>query len=544
MGEARHGGLSLAREDYPLAKLVAISGETGWQDVTLAESTLIGRDSSCDVTIPSAWVSRQHSRITLTGGSYFIEDLGTINGTMVNGRRVERSLLSHGDKVTLGRSELTFLLDAGEVATKLDDAGATVITTLDVRVPGALGMAMPESAEVHKLRAHLKVLQEIAEATSGTLEIEQVMDRVLEQMLRVFPQADHAHAVLKNLGDAGKDLPFSVRRHQELGPPQGISATLLDMATRERRAVLAEDAMADPSFLDAASIAGQSLRSVMCSPLVTGESVLGAIQVDTLSSGRPFSEEDLQLLVTVTGQVAVAAENAVLHRELVAKARLAAIGEAISSVAHCIKNVLNGLKGGAYILDVGIKKRDADKTGKGWDMVKRNTDFMLDLVKDMLAYCRKAAPTREQTDVGELLKGTVLMVQESASRRGVTTSVRLDGQIPEVSIDPTGIKRAILNLVTNGVEACPRQGHVQVSAATDGPGTQLRISVEDDGPGMPEDVKEHLFEPFFTTKGSSGTGLGLALVRKVVEEHKGSVKVRSQLGHGTAFHISIPVAAE
>ena len=255
----------------------------------------------------------------------------------------------------------------------------------------------------------------------------------------------------------------------------------------------------------------------------------------------PFTTDDLQLLVTVASQVAVAAENARLHRELVIQQRLAAVGQIISSLAHCIKNVINGLKGGAYILDIGVKKQDPEKTEKGWEMVKRNTDFMFVLVKDMLTYCRKENPVRQPADLAALLQDTVLMIQETAAQKGVTTDLTVDEEMPQLSIDATAIKRVVLNLVTNAVEACHDGGHVSVTASLEDAGEQIHISVQDDGHGISEEVKEHLFEPLFTTKGSRGTGLGLALVHKAVQEHRGRVEVDSEVGRGTTFHIHLPV---
>jgi len=212
----------------------------------------------------------------------------------------------------------------------------------------------------------------------------------------------------------------------------------------------------------------------------------------------------------------------------------------VSSLAHCIKNVINGLKGGAYILDIGLKRSDEERTAKGWEMVKRNTDFMLELVQNMLAYCRKTSLKREPTDLAALLGETVLMVQEAAAQRGVEVSTALQKALPELDVDPTEVKRAVLNLLTNAVEACTAGGRVCVAAQMEDGDGQCRITVQDDGHGIPQDVEKHLFEPLFTTKGSRGTGLGLALVKKVVEEHGGRVEVESEAGRGTAFHVIIP----
>ena len=531
-----------------MAKLVVTSGDLDQEEFPMGSEVLIGRSADCDVRIPTPFVSRQHARITQTDGRYFIQDLETSNGTFVNGREVQKAELGDGDRIGVGDCELTF--KAEEVPTQrpcdlpLDKSAATVISTVDVGMLPETLVGAADTDQAAKLKHHLRVLQEVAETSCGSLDIGGLVEKILDELLRVYPQADHAHAVLLGFAEPEGDLHLSAARKGLDRPGTGVSRTLLDIATRDRKALLASDVNADARFSAAQSIVGEGLRSMMCSPVVMNAKVMGAIQVDTTSAGQPFTNDDLQLLATVSGQAAVAAENVRLHREVVAQQRLAAIGQTISSLAHCIKNVINGLQGGAYILDLGLKKQEAEKIGKGWEMVKRNNDFMFDLVKDMLAYCRKSPPRREPLDIGGLLQETVLMVEESASQKGIEMSLALSAQLPKPNADPTGMKRVVLNLLTNAIEACAEGCSVGLLASIDESKKALRISVEDDGPGMAEDVKKRLFEPFFTTKGSRGTGLGLALVKKVMEEHHGSVEVESEPGRGTAFHLFLPVVNE
>ncbi len=237
----------------------------------------------------------------------------------------------------------------------------------------------------------------------------------------------------------------------------------------------------------------------------------------------------------------MAAENANLHSRAVAQQRLAAVGEAIASIAHCIKNTVNAMAGGSYIVDLGVKNQDFDRVAKGWDMVSRSTDFMTNLVRDMLLYCRQGTLRLASTDAGELLEDTVAAVRQSASEKGIEIALDLEEGLPEAHMDPTGIRRAVLNLLTNAIEACPAGSRVDVRARLAEDGEALRMSVADDGPGIAPEVRRRLFEPFFTTRGSEGTGLGLAVVRRVVEEHGGQVAVESEPGCGAAFDMTIPL---
>ena len=135
----------------------------------------------------------------------------------------------------------------------------------------------------------------------------------------------------------------------------------------------------------------------------------------------------------------------------------------------------------------------------------------------------------------------MLMIQQSASQKGIDASLTFNTELPEVEIDPTGMKRVVLNLLTNAVEACSEGEQVKLIAGVVEAEQKILMTIQDTGPGIPEEIRERLFEPFFTTKGSHGTGLGLALVKKVISDHGGNVEVESEVGKGTAFHISLPL---
>jgi signal transduction histidine kinase len=453
---------------------------------------------------------------------------------------VDRAEVRPGDRIGIGGYEFTLLMDApGPAASEGDETRAAVISSVIYRKALIGDTAADDTDREAGIKAKLTVLQELAEVACGVPEIDQLLLRILDKLPEVFPQAASAHAVLLGMGEQGEDLYLSSGESGPSGPGR-ISSTLMELTTRDHKAVRAVDAAADMRLRQAESIVGQGLRSIICSPLIVHGKALGAIQVSTRSGSPPFGEEDLQLLAIIAGQAAAAAEGARLNRELVAQHRLAAIGETISSLAHCIKNVLNGLSGGAYILDVGIRNEDSEQTSKGWSMVKRNTDFMHDLAKDMLAYCRKQALVPEMSDLKELLESSVLMLQETASRQGVEVSSSIDESLRETMIDATAMKRVVINLLTNAVEACGRGKRVKLTAAPNDVGDTVTIKVEDQGRGIESQDRDKLFTPFFTTKGGRGTGLGLALVKKVVEEHGGTIEFESEPGKGTCFQVSIP----
>jgi signal transduction histidine kinase len=527
-----------------MPKLV-VNDNFGRREVSIEGEVTLGRDTACQVVVVGPLVSRRHARIFPHEGAFVVEDLGSSNGTFVKGERVQRRALTDGDEVRLGNTAVTFHLSdpapQAQPRPATDAAMRTVVSSMDVAGPD-LARSAEQSAPA-ELRTRLRALHDVAEITCGSLETEEIVRRILDALLAVYPQADHAHAVVYGLGEGGADLRVSAHRGEQAVAAE-MSRTLMQLAAGQLKAVLTRDVSSDERFSAAMSIVTQHLRSAMCCPLVVRDRLLGAIQVDTAGRGRPFGQEDLRLLVAVAGQAAVAAENARLHREAVARQRLAAMGEAISSIAHCIKNVLQAQQSGAYLVDMGFEKEKPDMLAKGWAIVKRNNGFLFDLVQDMLAYCRKTETARQAVDAAEVMRETHALVQESAAGKGVDLGLAVPAKAT-LMIDATGLKRAVLNLLTNAIEACKAGDRVSLAMEmpADTPGW-LRITVQDTGPGMPEDVRRRLFEPFFTTKGGKGTGLGLALVRKVVTDHGGRVEVESAPGRGAAFHLFLPLAAD
>jgi two-component system NtrC family sensor kinase len=234
-----------------------------------------------------------------------------------------------------------------------------------------------------------------------------------------------------------------------------------------------------------------------------------------------------------------------LERELVRSERLAAIGQTVAGLAHGVKNILHGLEGGSYLVDLGIKKGDTSRLTTGWDMIKRNIERTSILVMDLLTYSKEREPEFQACLPNEIVGDVCDLLKEKAGEVGVVIDTALDPNIGQVVMDPTIIHGALTNLVTNAIDAClfdeetSKQFRVRVQTTLDRDGW-IAFEVEDNGTGMSTDVRKKLFTSFFSTKGHRGTGLGLLVTRKLVEEHNGSIQVRSQLGKGTCFTIRLP----
>ena len=234
-----------------------------------------------------------------------------------------------------------------------------------------------------------------------------------------------------------------------------------------------------------------------------------------------------------------------LEKELVQSERLAAIGQTIAGLAHGIKNILHGLKGGSYLVDIGINKNDTEKLKKGWDMIKRNVGRTSNLVMDLLSYSKEREPEYEICRPNEIAKEVCDLLQDKAIRNKVEIITKFDDAIGEVSMDPNTIHESLLNLMSNAVDACLFDENMaktwQVALkSTKEENNIIKFEVSDNGAGMDKEVLKQLFTSFFSTKGHRGTGLGLMVTRKLIKEHGGTIEVNSQLGKGTVFTIRLP----
>ncbi|HDG97502.1 MAG TPA: PAS domain S-box protein [Desulfobacterales bacterium] len=234
-----------------------------------------------------------------------------------------------------------------------------------------------------------------------------------------------------------------------------------------------------------------------------------------------------------------------LQREKEQAERMAAIGRTVAGLAHYIKNIVTGLKGGAYVINSAVNKKDLGLVQKGWQMVERNIEQISNIVLDMLIYSRERKPQYQLVDPNSIVEEVVELMQERARLSAVDIELELDCSIGVVAMDKTAIHRCLLNLIGNAIDACTLEGLTQgrgkVIIRTDRPeGWGVRFQVIDNGTGMDEETQSKLFTDFFTTKGYNGTGLGLPVTQKIVKEHNGLLNFESTKGKGTTFTLLLP----
>jgi signal transduction histidine kinase len=233
---------------------------------------------------------------------------------------------------------------------------------------------------------------------------------------------------------------------------------------------------------------------------------------------------------------------------LLKKERLATVGETVTGLAHYIKNILNGLRGGMYKMNSAMTGDEPRLLKDGWEMTQRNVEKISELVLDLLSYSKEKEPQRKPCNPNEIVLEVVESLRHVADENDVSLIHSLDPSLHEAWLDPGLMHRALLNLVSNAIEACmydPDQSKsfevsVKTGLETDDRGRHIMFfEVTDNGCGMSQEVKEKLFTRAFSTKDEKGTGIGLLITQRTIHEHGGEIQVESEEGVGTAFRLRL-----
>ena len=224
--------------------------------------------------------------------------------------------------------------------------------------------------------------------------------------------------------------------------------------------------------------------------------------------------------------------------------RLSALGELSAALAHEVRNPLGSIRGSAEILMDDY--RPSDSKYEFCEILVKESERLNRVVEDYLRLARPQPAETRSCDIVEELRTIVVLLTADAKRRGLRLEVT-SGRLPQVKGDPEKLRQAFLNIILNGLQATPEGGTVTITAdhteATEDKTASVVINFTDSGPGIESDKLDRVFEPFFTTK-DGGTGLGLAVTRKIIESHGGQISIISTLGCGANFQVILPATLE
>lgn len=530
------------------------------------EPQLIGRSSEA-LPLTDKSVSRRHAELTPDDGRWLVRDLDSANGTFVNGQQIhQRVELRPGDQIRCGSTLMIFApgSDTDErPSSVLMLEGEAFDLSIDKRIdadddPGGDSMILASPDPVKAAMEHLRVIYELTALTSLSLEQNELLERMMDLIFDVF-QPDRGF-ILFQKSRREHPTPAAVRyRERPKRIEEGqipVSQTIIQYVLGQGEGILSTNAMNDQRFRAGDSVQAYGIRSAICVPIPAsgppaGE-IYGVIHIDSSIANFTFTEAQLQLLRAIGQHTGLALRGLELVDAKMRNERLAAVGQTVASLSHAIKNILQGLRGGADAVELALNRGDLELASEGWPILARNLDRIYALTLNMLAYSKQQQLDIELTQVSALIEDVAQLLTPQCDQKGIALVLELSEDMPPIPVDPGAIHQVLMNLLTNAVEAIegahPRRtgsrrsaaGVITVRSAFDAEANEARISVADNGPGIEPAMLDRVFEAFMTTRGQRGTGLGLAVSKKIVEAHGGRLELASEPSKGSTFTVVLP----
>lgn len=560
-----------------MPKLLVTNGEKKGISYRVAEQIItMGRDLSNTMVLPDMSVSRIHARVVPKAKKYVIEDLGSVNGTFVNQERVTRRTLKIGDTIILGKTHVRFLHlrapeesaeESGDLSAaaevlpeKQETRELAVQLTLPPQEP-RLSVPLPDPGSLDDLsRAYerLTLLYHLIRDLVSIVDFPEVLNKTLEKVLDIV-KGDRGFIILVD-EETGDLVPYVSRKREGLLDQDEflLSKSICREVLESGQSILTSDAMEDYRFRGSESVMFQKIRSAMSAPIRGKDRLLGVIHVDSIGRLSSFSRDDLELLTAIGNQAGIAIENAMLfaetkraHREiqerqsqLLAAEKLSALGKIAGGVAHEVINPMTVIMGFTAMVCRKLEQGRADQESltecvQRLKSVEDETNRVLQIVKNISQFYRRKQSEKVPTDVNDEIE-EALRIAEYRRSGSVNFIKELAPGLPNVVADRSQIQTVFLNLINNAMDAVEEKGTITITTLCEDD-EKVKIRIADTGCGIDPEIQEKIFTPMFTTKGEGkGTGLGLSISQDIVENHGGTIHVRSAPGKGAVFTIALP----
>jgi signal transduction histidine kinase/putative methionine-R-sulfoxide reductase with GAF domain len=440
----------------------------------------------------------------------------------------------------------------GLVTTFADQA---VIAIENARLLGELRV---RTAELGRSVEELKMLGEVGQAVSSTLDLRAVLSTILTRSISLT-RAD-AGAIFR-YNRAGREF----RLVEEVGWDETLAGAVGDLRIAEAETAMGEAAVrrepiqiADLALRPSAPLRDVSLsagiRSVLIVPLVGRARILGALVLQRRATGE-FPPESVRLMQTLASQSVLAIQNARLFREIADKSEQLALAsehksQFLANMSHELRTPLNAILGYAELLVDGVYGQLPDRPRGVLERIQNNGRHLLALINDVLDLAKIEAGqltlTIEDYTLPEVVKSIVTATEPLATSKGLKFITALQSTMPIAHGDARRVSQVLLNLVGNAIKFTD-EGEVEIRAAADN--GQFVLTVRDTGPGIAESDQERIFGEFqqidnTNTRKKGGTGLGLAISKRMVEMQGGTISVESVLGQGSTFRVVLPVCVD
>ncbi len=411
------------------------------------------------------------------------------------------------------------------------------------------------AAPDQRLASALRKVLEVSARMRGGGSLASLLNTITHDALDITG-AQRACVVLMN-GDSEPDVGASTDRDGTGSAItlRDLSTTVIQRAAEERKALYWHDVFEDAELMKSSSLRALSLRSALCAPLMRGDELYGVMYADTTSAAAAFDAIDLEVLRLFADQAAAAIESSKLVEDvqrsltelkdvqdrLVKGERLRVMGELSSGVAHEFNNLLTAILARIQMMGLSYLPSEAKRD---LDLIEKAALDAAEVVRRLQSFSRQQRQADFKTlEMGEICHDALELLRPLWRGRRGSASGALDVELHAesglfVRGDATELREVLTNLVKNAIEAVGPDGRIRVVAARRR--GRIQVRVEDNGQGIPDEVRARVFDPFFTTKGERGTGLGLCLSQQIVQKHSGEISVEAPADGGTTIQFYLP----
>lgn len=370
-----------------------------------------------------------------------------------------------------------------------------------------------------------------ADLRQVSAQLEEAYRKLEERAIQLINVQDYTQSILRSItsgvitvGPDGSVATANPAAERMLGQREG------DMVPRRINVLFADDGGLGDDLVKVLS--GRVPRLVRETKLVTRSGRVLHVQV-SISRMRDMDGRILGAVITLEDVSEVKA----LTDQLIRADRLAAMGELTAGVAHEVRNPLGIIRASVQLVeDSGC---DRDRIVEATGVIKQEIDRLDRVIKALLDFGRPSKPQMRPTHMKEVLEDVALFTRRFASQSNVNIELVLPEELPLVRADPDQLKQVFVNLISNAVQAMEMTGGT-ITVRAEADESFVSVIVEDTGPGIEGEDLKKIFDPFYSTR-DAGTGLGLTMVHRIVDEHDGHIEVASEPGVGASFAVSFPV---
>lgn len=502
----------------------------------------VGRSPEADISISDTLISRHHCRITFSeDAKWYIEDLGSTNGTWLVGQKLT------------GLAHLPFYTPVR--------VGKTVFELKDVEIPEAASeVSLLGGILTRRLRQDNLTTPDTSVADgasdssagrylSGVYKFQTVLCSIQEDR-ELFPKMLTAISSILNL-ESVYILQFDVESSEFVAKaarsgvgghkppvPNNINERLINYVKETRESV---------------AFTSNDSRYVMCVPMTGKQQINGILYIEGSENSGGYGDPELRMISLVGSLAGMAVEYNRMRELNVRNEQLVATGNTAASLSHYIKNILAGLDGCVNLLRIAIDDKDMSLADESWQILSKNHSRLGNVVLDLLNLASEQTPSFSVYDIHEIVNDVYELWKDQLASENIKLTVEKSSPADKLlaEVDSKGIHRILLNLIINAEYALLARktssddvfaGNINISVKLNESGTYVVIGISDNGVGIEASETKKIFDLFISSKGNAGTGLGLAVCKRIVESHGGTISVTSEKGVGSVFTFSLPLS--